>query len=61
MQQNVGLIDKVIPYIICLLAVIAGIYYQSWWGLVGFIPLFTATISWCPMYAPFKISTRKKE
>ena len=37
---------------------IVGIYFKSWFGLIGIIPLLTALISWCPLYMPFKITTK---
>jgi hypothetical protein len=38
-----------------------GVVFQSWWGAIGLIPLFTGTTRWCPVYLPFGISTCKKE
>jgi hypothetical protein len=37
----------------------AGLYYQSWWGAVGAVPLVTAMLGWCPAYLPFGISSCK--
>lgn len=59
MKKNVGSIDKVARVIIGLVIIALGILYQSWWGLVGIIPLFTSVIGWCPIYLPFGISTCK--
>lgn len=28
-------------------------------GAVGFIPLLTGLIGWCPLYLPFKFNTHK--
>lgn len=61
MKCIVGKTDKTIRYIAGFLIAAAGIYFQSWWGLVAIIPLATATISWCPLYAPFGINTCKPE
>ncbi len=60
MKCNVGKTDKVIRVIAGLAIGAAGFYFKSWWGLVGFIPLFTALIGWCPLYLPFGIKTCKK-
>ncbi|MCL1075089.1 YgaP family membrane protein [Shewanella dokdonensis] len=60
MQCNVGTTDKVIRVIIGLAIMAAGYYYQSWWGIIGVIPLLTAAIGWCPLYVPFGISSCKK-
>jgi len=61
MKCNVGKTDKVIRIIIGLAIGAAGFYFKSWWGLVGIVPIFTALISWCPLYLPFGIKTCKKE
>ncbi len=58
MTKNVGTVDRVIRLVVGVAIVAAGFYYQSWWGLVGIIPLFTGTLGWCPAYLPFKISTK---
>lgn len=57
MKQNVGSIDKVVRIVLALAIFLAGYYYQSWWGLVGLIPLVTALVSWCPAYTLFGIRT----
>jgi hypothetical protein len=60
MKSNMGKADRIIRVIIALAIGVVGIYYKSWWGLVAFVPLFTAIVNWCPLYVPFKISTAKK-
>ena len=59
MQANVGGIDKTIRIIAGLSIIAVGAYFQSWWGVVGIIPLATALINWCPAYLPFGWSTCK--
>ncbi|MFA6598061.1 MAG: DUF2892 domain-containing protein [Ignavibacteriaceae bacterium] len=59
MKKNVGTIDRVLRIVIGVVVVALGIYHQAWWGVLGIIPLFTASISSCPLYMPFGISTRK--
>jgi len=61
MKKNVGTIDRVLRIVIGVVVVALGIYNQAWWGVLGIIPLFTATISSCPLYMPFGISTNKKK
>lgn len=60
MKKNVGNIDRIIRIIIGVLIGVVGIMYNSWWGLIGIIPILTAIINYCPLYCPFKISTTKK-
>ena len=59
MKSNMGNIDRTLRVIGGIIAIALGFYFKSWWGAVGLIPLFTSLIGWCPLYAPFKISTRK--
>ena len=61
MKKNMGLLDRRIRIILGLLVVAAGIYFKSWWGLIGVVFLATSLISWCPLYIPFGLSTRKKK
>jgi len=30
-------------------------------GIVGFVPLVTGLVGWCPLYAPFHFRTNKKQ
>jgi hypothetical protein len=60
MSHNVGKIDRSIRIILGLIIVLLGFYFQSWWGLLGIIPISTAFISWCPVYSAFKITTCKQ-
>lgn len=54
-----GKTDRVLRAIGGVIIGAAGWYFQSWWGLVGLIPLATAAIGWCPAYELFKFSTNK--
>ncbi len=59
MKKNVGGIDRGVRIVLGLVIGALGIYFKSWWGLIG-IPLFlTGLIRFCPLYIPFKISTFK--
>ncbi|MDZ7672486.1 MAG: DUF2892 domain-containing protein [Halanaerobiales bacterium] len=59
MKRNVGSNDKIIRYILGIVIIAIGIMYNSWWGIIGLIPIFTAAIGWCPLYALFKTSTNQ--
>jgi hypothetical protein len=61
MKCNVGKADKIIRIILGLVIIAVGFYFKSWWGAIGVVPIFTALIGWCPLYAPFKISTCKTD
>jgi len=57
MKRNIGITDRWIRIVAGLAIGLAGIYYNSWWGLLGIIPLLTALIRTCPLYLPFGLST----
>lgn len=61
MKKNIGRNDKIARIILGILIITLGIVYNSWWGLIGVIPLATAFINFCPLYLPFGISTCKKK
>lgn len=61
MKQNVGSIDRLLRIILGLIIAIVGVVYDSWWGLIGIVPLATGLFQFCPLYFPLKISTIKKE
>ena len=61
MQVNVGRKDRVARIVMGVGMIGAGIYFQSWLGAIGIVPLFTAVVRWCPVYVPFGTSTCEKE
>ena len=67
MKKNMGNMDKIIRTIIA--AVVLALYYLEVingltaivFGVLSIIFILTSFISFCPLYLPFGISTRKKE
>jgi len=67
MKSNMGSTDRIIRTIVAF--VIGGLYFGDVisgttaiiLGLFAVILLLTSVISFCPLYAPFKFSTRKTE
>ncbi len=64
MSLNVGGIDRIARIVLGIILVIVGFFVMSGtWGtvvgVVGLIPLATGLSGWCPLYLPFKFSTRK--
>lgn len=57
MTCNVGKTDRLLRLIAGIAILAAGFYFQSWWGLVGLVPVLTGLIRWCPAYVPFGIKT----
>lgn len=64
MLKNVGALDRGIRVALGL-GLLSLLFIRQdnsrWFGLVGLIPLFTAYLSWCPMYTVLGIGTCKKE
>lgn len=65
MKQNMGTIDRIIRVIVA--AVFAYLYFggivTGTLGIIllvlGIVFLATSAISFCPLYLPFKLNTRK--
>ncbi len=62
MKKNIGSVDKWIRIVVGLF-LISLVFWgpQTAWGFIGVIPLVTGLLNYCPLYLPFKISTRKQE
>ena len=63
MVKNMGSADRIIRTVLGIAGIVLGIVLGGlWWIAAGLGVVFLATsiISFCPLYAPFKISTRKK-
>lgn len=66
MKKNMGLTDKIIR--IALAAIVAVLYFTNTiggtlalvLGAFAIIFIITSFVSFCPLYFPFGISTRKK-
>lgn len=61
MKCNVGSVDRLLRIVFGLLIAILGVIFDSWFGLIGIIPLATGLFQFCPAYFPFKFSTAKKD
>ncbi len=65
MKPNMGTIDRIIRVILAI--VFAVLYFSGTvtgvWGIIllilGIVFLLTSLVSFCPLYLPFKITTRK--
>ncbi|MGE0115462.1 MAG: DUF2892 domain-containing protein [Steroidobacteraceae bacterium] len=60
MQKNVGSADRVVRIVIGL-ALLSLLFLRQdssrWFGLIGLVPLLTASMSWCPLYTLLGIKT----
>lgn len=60
MKKNIGTVDRWLRAVAGLAILGAGVYYGSYWGLIGVVPLGTALLGFCPAYCPLGVSTCKK-
>jgi len=57
MKANVGGADRAFRIVGGIVVIAAGLYFKSWWGVIGVLLLLTGVIRWCPAYIPFGLST----
>ena len=60
MKANVGSTDRIIRFILGAVIIVLGFYFKSWWGVVGIVPILTATLNFCPAYSLIGVSTKTK-
>ncbi len=67
MKSNMGLVDRIVRVV---LALIVGVLFLTGQisgvaaiilGILAVVFLLTSIVSFCPLYLPFGISTKKKE
>lgn len=67
MKKNMGVADRIIRTILAIVVVF--LYFTDQitgtaaivLGILAIIFLLTSFVGFCPLYVPFKLSTRKKE
>lgn len=60
MNVNIGGIDRMLRIIAGVIIIALGAYYQSWWGIVGLVPLLTGVFRFCPLYTMVGVNTCKR-
>ena len=63
MNANVGKIDKAVRLLLAVALFSLFFLLQGdskWFGLLGFVPLLTGLISWCPLYTLAGVNTCKR-
>lgn len=60
MKCNVGTTDRFIRLIAGLGLAIAGVIFESYWGLIGVVLMATALFKFCPIYWVSNINTSKE-
>ncbi len=59
MGCNVGTLDKTIRLYLGTLIMLIGLGNESWWGLLGLIPIVTGLYKWCFAYSILNMDTVK--
>lgn len=57
MEHNVCGMEKILRAVLGIGIIFAGLYYASWWGAIGLIPLLTAAVGYCPVTHAFHFSS----
>jgi hypothetical protein len=57
MNENVGMVDRMIRFIVAIIFIILGFVYSPWWFIVAAIALITALLGWCGLYSLFGWNT----
>lgn len=60
MTGDLGKVERVLRAGLGLTAVGFGLFFQSWWGALGVLPLLTAINGFCPAYRLFGFDPRRK-
>lgn len=60
MEINVGSTERLLRIIVGVVIIGLGFYFQSWWGVVGLIPLLTGLFRFCPLYKMLGMNTCKR-
>ena len=59
MKRNIGTSDRIFRIAAGLAIIIIGLVAKSWWGIIGIVPIITASVGHCPAYLPLGINTCK--
>jgi len=59
LKKNVGNTDSIIRVLVGALIVVLGLYFENFWGFLGFILVFSGAVSYCPVYRLLNMETTK--
>ena len=59
MRTNIGSYDEAVRFVGGCLIGFWGVRTESWWGLLGLLPVLTAAFHFCPLYALLHIETKR--
>tara|TARA_R110002050_G_scaffold299270_1_gene464372 strand:+ start:290 stop:511 length:222 start_codon:yes stop_codon:yes gene_type:complete len=61
MKTNVGSYDAGVRFVLGAIVIELSFHGLGWWGLLGFIPLLTACIGFCPFYRLLHLDSKAWE
>ena len=59
MEINIGSTERLLRIIAGVVIIGLGLYFQSWWGVIGLVPLLTGLFRFCPLYKMLGMNTCK--
>lgn len=60
MEMNIGSTERLLRIIAGVVIIGLGLYFQSWWGVIGLVPLLTGLFRFCPLYKMLGMNTCKR-
>lgn len=60
MEINIGSTERLLRIIAGVVIIGLGLYFQSWWGVIGLVPLLTGLFRFCPLYKMLEMNTCKR-
>ena len=60
MKANVGSTERTLRIIAGIVIIAIGIYFGSWWGVIGIVPLFTGLFRFCSLYTMLGMNTFRR-
>ena len=60
MKMNIGNTERLLRIIAGVVIIGLGMYYGSWWGVIGLVPLLTGLSRFCPLYSMLGMNTCKR-
>ena len=60
MEINIGSTERLLRISAGVVIIVLGLYFQSWWGVIGLVPLLTGLFRFCPLYKMLGMNTCKR-
>ena len=61
MKCNIGKTEQTIRIVMGIVILLIGLYFRSWWGVIGIVPIITGAIRYCPLSDVLGVSTCKED